>query len=202
MELFRFSCCTLTEHTLASATLRVDPDQGVQPGEIDQVVAAQHEADTSNCRFVIRPNRSLSWKGTQVFFACMCAVSFTIATGCALLGAWLVLPFAGLEMLVLGICLYLAACRSASCEVVSVRDDVVEVQKGRRAPQQVCRFQRTWARVNVWRPASGWSPSRLTIRSHGREVEIGAALNEDERESLARELRRVIGWGGNTPFAV
>jgi len=33
-------------------------------------------------------------------------------------------------------------------------------------------------------------------------VEIGAALNEDERESLARELRRVIGWSGSTALAV
>jgi uncharacterized membrane protein len=96
----------------------------------------------------------------------------------------------------------LGACRSAGCEVVTIHDDIVEIQKGRRAPQQVCRFQRTWARVNMWRPVSGWLPSRLTIRSHGREVEIGADLNEEERESLARELRRVIGWSGAAPLAV
>ena len=114
----------------------------------------------------------------------------------------MVLPFAGLEMGVLGVCLYLGARRCAVCEVISIRDDVVEIQKGRRAPVQVCRFQRAWARVNMWRPVSGWLPSRLTIRSHGREVEIGADLNEDERESLARELRRVISWNGSAPFAV
>jgi uncharacterized membrane protein len=166
------------------------------------VVAAYQDADAPNYRFVIRPNRSLSWKGTQLFFAGMCAVSFGIATGFALIGAWLVLPFAGLEMGVLGVCLYLGARRSAACEVVSIRDDVVEIQKGRRAPLQVCHFQRTWARVNMRRPVNGWLPSRLTIRSHGREVEIGADLNEDERESLATELRRVIRWSGSAPFAV
>lgn len=137
-----------------------------------------------------------------MFFAGMCAVSFGIAAGFALIGAWLILPFAGLEMVVLGVGLYLGACRSAACEVVSIHDDVVEIQKGRRAPVQVCRFQRAWARVNMWRPVGGWLPSRLTIRSQGREVEIGADLNEDERESLARDLRRVISWSGTLPFAV
>lgn len=135
-------------------------------------------------------------------FAGMCFVSFGIATACTLMGAWPVLPFAGLEMLVLGICLYLTARRGALCEVVSIHDDVIEIQRGRSAPVQVCSFQRAWARVVMWRPRSGWLPSRLTIRSHGREVEIGAELNEDEKESLARELRRVIGWRSATPLAV
>ena len=168
------------------------------------MVAAYHDAGTPNYRFVIRPNCSLSWKGAQLFFAGMCAVSFGIAIGFTMMGAWLVLPFAGLEMGVLGVCLYLGACRSAASEVVSIRDDIVEIQirKRGRAPLRVCHFQRTWARVNMWRPVNGWLPSRLTIRSHGREMEIGADLNEDERESLARELRRVISWSGTAPFAV
>lgn len=119
-----------------------------------------------------------------------------------MIGAWLVLPFAGLVMGVLGVCLYLGTRRCAACELVSTRDDIVEIQKGRRAPLQVCRFQRAWARVNMWRPVGGGLPSRLTRRSHRREVEIGADLNEDERESLARELRRVISWSGTAPFAV
>lgn len=166
------------------------------------MVVAQHDADQPNCSFVIRPNRSLSWRGAQLVFAGMCFVSFGIATACTLMGAWPVLPFAGLEMLILGAGLYLTARRSALCEVVSIHDDVIEIQRGRRAPVPVCSFQRAWARVVMWRPRSGWLPSRLTIRSHGREVEIGAALNEDEREILARELRRAIGWSSGTPLAV
>lgn len=167
------------------------------------MVAAQHEADTPNCRFVIRPNRSLSWKGTQLFFVGMCAVSFGIATGFALIGAWLVLPFAGLEMLVLGACLYQSACRSARCEVVSIDSDVIEVQQGRHGPQRICRFQRAWARVNFRRPVQGWQPSRLTISSHGREVEIGTYLTEEERNLLALELRRgLAGFCPATAWAV
>ena len=39
-----------------------------------------------------------------------------------------------------------------------------------------------------WR---GW-PSRLLVGSHGREVEVGAFLNEDERQALARRLMELL----------
>ena len=35
-------------------------------------------------------------------------------------------------------------------------------------------------------------PSRLTIRSHGRAVEIGSYLADKERENLALELRQAM----------
>lgn len=46
--------------------------------------------------------------------------------------------------------------------------------------------------ASLQRHATGWYPSRLTIRSHGREVEVGRCLNEEERERLARDLGEFI----------
>ena len=61
---------------------------------------------------VIQPNRSLSWsttKGVFVFFAlCLGLVAGYFYS----LGAWLVIPFAGLELLIIGLGLYLQCCRA------------------------------------------------------------------------------------------
>ncbi len=50
----------------------------------------------------IAPNCSLRPQSAALFFASICAVSFAIAGVLALKGLWPILPFAGLEMLVLG----------------------------------------------------------------------------------------------------
>jgi len=62
------------------------------------------------------------------------------------------------------------------------------VEKGRRYPENQCTLARVWARVVLERCPKQWYPSRLLIRSHGRAVEVGTFLNEEERRRLAEEL--------------
>ncbi|MGI9304903.1 MAG: DUF2244 domain-containing protein [Gammaproteobacteria bacterium] len=145
-------------------------------------------------RFVIRPNSSLSWRGNKLFFLSLFVVSFTIAVAFAWRGLWMVLPFAGFEMCLLGIALYLCAQRACRCEVVSISDDKVEVAVGRDKPEQRCIFDRYWSQVILIKSIVAGYPSRLLIRSQGREVEVGACLTNDERHDLASALRRAIQW--------
>jgi uncharacterized membrane protein len=156
------------------------------------VVAAECDSSNKNGRFLIRPDCSLTTRGMLVFFAGICTLSLAVAAGLSLLGAWPILPFAGLEMLALAVCLYQLSRRSQDCEVISVRDRIVEVDKHRRGRSRRYRFERVWARVALSRDPRGWYPSRLTIRSHGHEVEVGRCLNEHDRTWLARDLSRLI----------
>lgn len=143
-------------------------------------------------RFVIRPNCSLSWRGNQIFFLMMATVCFGIAGIFTARGYWVVLPFAGLEMAALGAALYLCAWRAARWEVITVERDHVEIAIGREKPEQTYTFNRHWARVELDAPAINSYPSRLVIRSHGREVEVGTFLSNEERRRLARALRAAL----------
>jgi uncharacterized membrane protein len=67
------------------------------------------------------------------------------------------------------------------------------LQRGRKRLEEEHRFQRAWARILLLRDPSGWYPSRLLLRSHGRSIEIGPWLVEDERLELAEELTRLTG---------
>lgn len=153
---------------------------------------ARREDSTLSSEFVIRPNCSLSWRGAVCFFLLVAVVLFSIAGWFALAGAWLILPFAGFELLVLGAGLYVCAQRSVRREVITIGDDVVEVSRGRYDARQVDRFTRAWVRVALERPRHPWYPSRLTLGSHGRRVEIGCCLSDDEREGLAEKLNEVL----------
>lgn len=122
-----------------------------------------------------------------VFFA-LVIISFGIAGTFALMGYWIVFPFAGLEMAVLGVALYLCAIRTTRCEVIRVENDTVEVIVGRHRPERRYRFNRHWAQV-ILNPPKAWGhPSHLLLRSHGRELEVGSCLNNEERQQLAKAL--------------
>lgn len=157
------------------------------------VIAEEERRGVVFCRYVVRPNRSLTWAQAAAFFGVCTLVSLGIGVAFHLRGLPLVLPFSGLEMLALGAALYVSVRRGSRLEVISIGADRVTVERGYRRPREVQHLPRAWIQVVLESPPSRWYPSRLKLRSHGREVEIGAFLTEDERQALGRELaRRVV----------
>lgn len=148
-----------------------------------------------NWRIVVRPNRSLTRRQLQLVFLVIAGICLSIASVFAVLGMWPVLPFAGAEVIAVGIGFYLSAVSGRETEVVSVNSDEVAVEKGRNRLTQRWVTQRAWAQIRLLPPRIRWYPTRLVIRSHGNEVELGAFLNEDERLQLAGTLRDVINDG-------
>jgi uncharacterized membrane protein len=150
-----------------------------------------------DCHWVIRPNQSLSWQRAVKVYAAISLSCLGIGIAFALHGFWPVLPFAGFEVVVLGVAFYLCLARSQIREVVSVNADVVRVEKGRQRPQEHWECPRAWARISLQRSPIAWYPSSLAIAFQGRQVEIGKFLTEQERCELADELEKTIrdkGW--------
>ncbi|MEN8761406.1 MAG: DUF2244 domain-containing protein, partial [Thiogranum sp.] len=79
----------------------------------------------------------------------MVAVSFSIATAFALQGVWLILPFAGLEMLVLGAALYIVARRGCCWQTVLIHGDHIEIVKHDLNSDRQQTFKRAWAQVKL-----------------------------------------------------
>jgi uncharacterized membrane protein len=146
----------------------------------------------SDCRWIIRPNQSLSWRGLKRVYAVVALCLLGISVAFALHGLWPVLPFAGLELIALGAAFYLCFVRSQWREIVSIDADIVRVEKGRRQAEEHWECPSVWARVQLEKSPLAWYPSRLMIAYQGRRVEIGGFLNENERASLADALRRGI----------
>jgi uncharacterized membrane protein len=142
---------------------------------------------------VIRRSGSLPPQAALLLFTTFVLVSLVIATGFLLIGAWLVLPFAGLEVAVVAAVLgYLARHRSDR-DVIAIDGDQVTVTRWRGRQRLETEFHRQWARVGLASAAHSWYPSRLWIRGHGNEVEVAAALDEEERREIAQHLEEVLG---------
>jgi uncharacterized membrane protein len=146
----------------------------------------------------LSPNCSLSSRGAVLFFASVCAPTFGIAGAATVLGFWPVLPFAGLEMLLLGWALYSNMQRRHEHESIDVSETQVVVEYSRGETRRFV-FPRHWARVKIRRPKSPLHRCHLVIESHGRGCEVGKFLTEEERHQLAAELRRLIGGMNQSP---
>ena len=144
------------------------------------------------CRFVIRPNRSLSWAQIKLVYAALASLCMFVAMGFTLLGYWMVLPFAGAEVLLLAVGFYLCALSGRETEVIRIKDDRIAIEKGQKGTRKVWELDRSWARIELLPPRIEWYPSRLVIRSHEKQLQLAAFLTDGERERLARELERAI----------
>ena len=94
----------------------------------------------------------------------------------------------GFELMILGIGWSIVRRRSRDYEQLCVTERHVDIRLHRGHHDRSCRFLRYWTRVDV--QAAYWRghPSRLHIGSHGRCVEIGHDLTEEDRIELAQRL--------------
>jgi uncharacterized membrane protein len=149
--------------------------------------------------FELRPNCSLTHRTALFFFGFVCLTSFGIATLMAVHGFWPVLPFAGLEMLVLGWALRVSLANGHVVQRLAVSQDTVRVDCSSPGGEQHLVFPRHWTTVTLRAPYTALHPSRLLIQSRGRAVEIGGFLTEEERRGLAARLKQMIGTINETP---
>jgi uncharacterized membrane protein len=146
---------------------------------------------------VIQPNRPLGTRGTVLFFLTVAAPALAVAVTFALIGLWPVLPFTGLELLLLGGCLYAVQRRSRYREVIRFDEDAVILERGRGRPVESVRFRRPWVRLEQEPPPNRHYPSRLFLREGVERMEIGRCLTEAERESLRERLEELLSTGGH-----
>jgi uncharacterized membrane protein len=108
-------------------------------------------------------------------------------------GAWLVIPFAGIELLALGVAFLVHARHAGDYERIVVRADrlIVERVSGGNLAQMEC--QGPWIRVEY----GGARRELIRLVAAGREMSVGRFVPDDGRSQLARELRAsVAGWRG------
>ena len=143
-------------------------------------------------RILIRPNQSISWKSSIVFILVIAFTCLTIGLGFAYVGATLILPFAGLEVLFVGICVYLVLNKTSQQEVITLSKDKLIIEKGAYKIKKVWEYFRLWSYISVERPQHPWYPAHIVVTSKGERVPLGDFLNEHEKEELVSNLENII----------
>ena len=141
---------------------------------------------------LLQPNRSASWNANLYLIGFLSLACLIVASYMAYIGAWLVFPFAGLEILLLSVATFLWFRENTRREVIRFSDAQVVVEKGRYRPVSGWRIQRAWARVELQPSGHPWYPDRVVIGAMDKEIEVGGFLNPEDRDLLVTTLARLI----------
>jgi len=143
-------------------------------------------------RLTLTPNRSISWRQLLLFYLGTCLVAITIGLFFTLQGQWLILPFSGLEMMALGIALYITSRKVHRREIITVNRDRVRIEKGIRQMKKCWIFKRNWISLRDELCGESRLQRKLALGSHGSYVEVGDFLNNFEKDELAFRLKDCI----------
>lgn len=148
----------------------------------------EHLECEKGLRLLLTPNQSLSWRGNVQVWLALFTVSLVIATGMALAGAWVVMPFAGLELIAVAAGIYYTAQACQTREILSVDTDCFTLEKGRRVKQAEWTLPRRYARVRANMPRHPFTPPKLSLTYREQIIPLGAFLNVEDTQILLRIL--------------
>ena len=140
--------------------------------------------------FLIKRHVSMTPRQLCVSFLLAAGLSLAIALVFSLIGAWPILPFAGLEAAALSLALVWHARRAEDFERITIDDGrvVIEVRESQRMRR--IELDAPWVRV-LFDAAHG----RVYLAAPGRQVEIGGMLARCERPRLAEEMKSRLSLG-------
>jgi uncharacterized membrane protein len=140
---------------------------------------------------VLLPHRSLGRKGFVILMVFISAISFIAGLGFYMLGAWPVMGFFGLDVLLVYGAFRLNYRAARLYETVELRPGELKVTRvypsGR---SQSWSFNPYWVRLEL--EESETTANRLSLRSHGRILPFGNFLTNDEKRGFAHALREAL----------
>ena len=132
------------------------------------------------------PNRSLGAAGRRIALGAIAGTTLGVGTFATAMGAWPVLPFAGLEVAVLFFAFHLVRLHDADFERLEIGEHEVRIES--RDALSLTRFvaHRPWARIIV--SERGYRCT-LGLAYAGRTVQVGRLMSDEGRRKLAEDLR-------------
>ncbi len=133
---------------------------------------------------ILRPNRSLTWNQSKWLLIVFGGFCLSIAIAWSLVGAWLILPFAGIEIAALVLVTYLVSRGTYSKQRIFISRDLVAVQAGVDQIEQQHRLARNGCRLLTWQRRHPEDVRKLVLANKGKQVAIGGFLNLQDQEQL------------------
>ena len=143
-------------------------------------------------RLSLMPNSSISWQGSLLFLGLISFPITIIGLTFLFYGAPIILPFAGLEILIVATALYVVFKKSSKKEVITLTKEKLTIEKGRFRPDSVSEFIREWSYVFVEKPSHHWYPIKIVISSKGEKIPVGNFLTEEEKKEFVSSLEEII----------
>lgn len=136
-------------------------------------------------QWMLKRNCALTPRQLAMWFAALSLVSAVIAVAFAFQGAWMVVPFAVLEITALGIAFLVYARHAGDYELIKVvsGEVTIEMSSAQRVERSV--LSAPWVRVEY----RGRPRDLVELKSGRNHYAVGRYVSDQARKVLAQELR-------------
>ena len=149
------------------------------------------DLNETTSRLVLEPNRSMSWQTNKKILLVMFLVNLVIGISFAMVGAWMILPFAGLEIMLVGIGMYYVCWKLNFKEVIIIESESLVLQKGVYYPKKTWQWQRSNTKLIRQPSRYRMSAPKLFLRHLNESIEVGEFLNVKEKKKLREGLQKL-----------
>lgn len=133
----------------------------------------------------LRPNKSSSLRQNVLFFGMLSLICITFGVGFFIIGAPLILPFAGLEILALITIIKLNRDWSNQLQILAIDKLQVKITNNKRKKI----YDRFLSKFLIQEKNGA---KVILLQSHKEQIEIGRFLTADEKDELIAILKRKV----------
>ncbi len=148
------------------------------------------ETTENNFLIEISPNYSLRGWNRVIFLGSLAFICLSIGVFFFIMGAGLILPFAGLEVILVLTCFYISFRWSQQKEVVYISNEKIKLEKGRLIKEKTWEEYRSFVVLEVEK--NRYNSDEFCFQSKGKRFYFGSFLNDEDKIILKNELKRII----------
>ncbi|MGC1506867.1 DUF2244 domain-containing protein [Ketobacter sp. MCCC 1A13808] len=139
---------------------------------------------------LLTPNTSATRTQTLCFFGIVSGITLLIALVWGLMGAWMVMPFAGLEVLVLILVLRKVLKESRQMQVITIDRESIKVEEGKSHPEHSWQFDRVNSYIDLHESNVPADAIQMSLVDSQKNIELGVFLNHQDLQSVREELQK------------
>lgn len=147
----------------------------------------------------IRPHRSLGPRGVAIVLGAFGALTLVVSVPFFILGAWPVVGFLGLDVVLLWLAFRLSFAQARACEQVALSYLELMVRKvSARGSAREWRFNPAWVRIETDTDAD-FGMTRLAVCARDARLDVCSALSPQERAEFAKALTQALATARSGP---
>ena len=143
-------------------------------------------------QIVLVQDMALSWRQNFWFITIVSSITITIGIYFTLQGAWMILPFAGIEVVALTGVFFYWYKNNNKMEVLKFNREQLILEQGVTNPEQVQKFERFWLKAELPHHTDQWYITRVILHYRDDSIEIGKFLNADDKKLLVKHIRQLM----------
>jgi uncharacterized membrane protein len=152
------------------------------------MVKLKHKNDS--VILTLQPNRSANWQQNKIVIMVMTAFVMIIAIAWSMVGAWVILPFAGFEVGLLAFLMYRVSYSTYQKQIITIDKNTLTFQAGVYYPKRFYTFSKDNVAVKTLEPQTEYEQTHITLYDGHQSISIGQFLNQPDRITTLEYLRK------------